>query len=168
MKKGISILLLLALCLGLAACGGDKQEQNSALEPKAVEALAGQTLAGGTTLEVKDCAAMVCYQVEGDQASVEDDLKAAGYVPMAEQGEGKNVYFITSGEDGNLTVMTLGESDTLHPSVQSEGKRRFAGKNPILKLADVTEWQVLSVEEQDYYEDGGKQYPCYFIVLGKA
>ena len=31
-----------------------------------------------------------------------------------------------------------------------------------------SDWQVLSVEEQDYYVEDGAEYPCYLLTLTAA
>lgn len=206
MRKKLLLSALLCLCVALfAACGGQPENggasQSGSQAPAAgsqdtqapgastggeeaseagrIEALAGTTLAGGSTLETAECAVMTSYYFEnpdGTQASldalqeqIEAYAQENGYVPVVTSGEGDKVYSVMPNELDGLSVVVLGESDSLKPGVESEGTRRFAQRNVLWQPLNGSEaWQVLSVEQQDYYEENGVQYPCYFMILAQA
>lgn len=193
MKKIFALLLSLALIAGLAGCAGSKEpvpttpvDQNqgdaglpAVLTSQDVETLSGKTLEPGYTLDTEDCAVMLCYYFEnaegtresldGLQSKLDAEIQSAGYVPIVSSGEGDKVYSIMEDELAALSVVVLGESDSLKPGAESGGSRRFAQTNVLFGAINAAEgWQVISVEEQDYYEEGGSQYPCFFVVLGQT
>lgn len=170
MKKWICVLLLL-LVLPLCVCA-----EEAALSPEQVLALGAPQFAGGDIINTADCALMVAYEYpnpDGTQESL-DALMAAigetaaemGYVPIVNSGEGDRVYALIPNETYSIIAIVLGEPDSLHPSVLSGGTRRFAKTNVLWPAPEgCTGWNVEFVEEQDYYEEDGVQYPCYYALL---
>lgn len=194
MKK--MVLLCSVVCMMaalLTGCGSSGSEGSKAqegadqsvaandeiLDAEGIEALAGSTLAGGSVLETKEAAVMLNYyytNTDGTQESldklqseIEACAESAGYVPIVNSGEGDKVYAIVADGLNGFNVVVLGETDSLKPGVQSEGSRRFALRYNVWEpLGDAADWKVASVEEQDYYEEDGEQYPCYLILLTDA
>lgn len=113
---------------------------------------------GKVPAAVSDVGESVYYLVP----SAEDN----GTAPVAVSGVGENIYYLMPSDLERYTVLVLGEEGSLKPGVQSGGARRFARCNRLLPpMNGGTEWHVSAVEEQDYYEEDGVQYPCYFIWL---
>ncbi len=182
-KNALLLCAVLSLALLLTACGGESGTKAPEV-PEAtvtggeeVEALKDTTLAPGTVLESKECAVMVSYLLASDDeeaamATVEGWAAANGYEPIGAQGEGSKIYAASVWPDGGgVTAVVLGEEDTFRLGVLAgeEGQtRRFAQKNILWTAEDVKAWQVDNVEEQDYYEEDGKQYPCYLMYLTPA
>lgn len=183
MKKFLAVICLCCLMLVmLTACGGSSEPAaETVAEPVAepavdfgnlgaqdVAALTGTFIPGGTTLQTNECAIMLSYIYHGaSQEEIESYAQDAGYVPIATSGEGEKVYALMPGED-SFTAVVLGEADTLHPSVESGGSRRFAERYVLWETLSGADWKVDFVEEQDYYELDGNQYPCYMIGMSAA
>ena len=170
MKK-LACLLLLLLALPLLACAED-----AALTAEQVQALAAPQFVGGDVIATQDCALMIAYSyyntegtpeaLEALMASIDETAASVGYVPIANSGEGSNVYALMPDDQGNVTAVVLGEADSLCPGVLSGGNRRFAKVNTIWPAPEGwAGWNVSFVEEQDYYEENGAQYPCYYALL---
>ena len=148
------------------------------LAPEAVEALSGGTLPGGFTLETQDCAVIVSYIYECQDSSQEamDALEAEitayadgiGYSLMTAAGETGLVYALNPYGESSYLAVALGAEDSLHPGEESGGSRRFAQHYDLWAPLTGSDWQVLSVEEQDYYVEDGAEYPCYLLTLTAA
>lgn len=136
------------------------------------EALDGAILEPGTVLNTTKCAIMLTYIPETDDEGAAEELingwgEANGYKSITQQGEGTHIYAVGRYDD-KVSAIVLGEEGTFQLGVESEQQgqtRRFAQKNIIWSADGVTGWKVLAVEEQDYYEENGEQYPCYMLPL---
>ena len=136
------------------------------------EALNGVILEPGTVLNAAECAIMLTYIPETDDEGAAEVIingwgEANGYMSIAQQGSGTHIYAIGR-YDNKVSAIVLGEEGTFQLGVEAEQQgqtRRFAQKNIIWNADGVSGWQVLVVDEQDYYEENGEQYPCYMIAL---
>lgn len=139
------------------------------------EALTGAILEPGTVLNAANCAFMLTYVPETDDEEAAEEIingwgEANGYVPITQQGEGTHIYAVGRYDD-KASAIVLGEEDTFRLGVEAgqQGQtRRFAQQNIIWTAEDVKGWKVLVVDEQDYYEENGEQYPCYMMALAPA
>lgn len=170
MKKCLCLLLLLLAIPFLAAA------KEAALTPDEVLALGAPQFEGGAVINTQDCALMIAYAYHNDEGTQESldalmariDSQAAevGYVPIVNSGEGDNVYALMPNDLSGVTAIVLGEADTLCPGVLSGGTRRFAKTNVLWPAPEgCSGWNVAFIEEQDYYEENGAQYPCYYALL---
>lgn len=139
------------------------------------EALDGVILEPGTVLNATDCAIMLTYIPEADDEGAAEELinawgEANGYASIMQQGVGTHIYAVGR-YDGKVSAIVLGEEGSFQLGAEAEKQgqsRRFAQKNIIWTVEGVSGWKVLVVEEQDYYEEGGEQHPCYMIALAPA
>lgn len=139
------------------------------------EALNGAILEPGTVLNAVECAIMLTYIPETDDEGAAEEIingwgEANGYVPITQQGAGTHIYAIGRYDD-KVSAIVLGEEDSFRLGVEAERQgqsRRFAQKNIIWTADGVKGWEILVVDEQDYYEQDGGQYPCYMIALVPA
>lgn len=139
------------------------------------ENLNGVILEPGTVLNAAGCAIMLTYIPEtDDEAAAEETVngwaEANGYMPITQQGDGTHIYAVGRYDD-KVGAIVLGEDGTYQFGVEADRQgqtRRFAQKNIIWTAEGVTGWQVLVVDEQDYYEENDEQYPCYMIALAPA
>ena len=151
--------------------GGDITITSSA----EAEALTDAILEPGTVLNASNCAFILTYVPEtDDEAAVEEIIngwgEANGYVLITQQGEGSHIYAVGRYDD-KVSAIVLGEEGTFHLGVEAgqQGQtRRFAQQNIIWTVENVNGWKVLVVDEQDYYEENGEQYPCYMMALAPA
>ena len=136
------------------------------------EALNGVILEPGTVLNADKCAIMLTYIPETDDEGTAEDIingwgEANGYMPITQQGAGAHIYAIGRYDD-KVSAVVLGEEGTFQLGVEANQQgqtRRFAQKNIIWNADGIRGWQVLVVDEQDYYEENGEQCPCYMIAL---
>ena len=192
MKTKLKLLCgALSLSLLFTACGG-KQESPAQDPAGAVpengptvlggdvtvtggagaEALNGVTLEPGTVLNATECAIMLTYIPETDDEGAAEEIvngwgEANGYMPITQQGAGTHIYAVGRYDD-KVSAVVLGEEESFRIGAEAEKQgqtRRFAQKNIIWNADGVSGWQVLVVDEQDYYEENGGQYPCYMIAL---
>lgn len=139
------------------------------------EALIDAILEPGTVLNANGCAFMLTYVPETDDEQAAEETisgwgEANGYMPITQQGEGTHIYAVGRYDD-KVSAIVLGEEGTFQFGVEAgqQGQtRRFAQKNIIWTVEDVKGWKVLEIDEQDYYEDNGQQYPCYMMALAPA
>lgn len=137
------------------------------------EALDGAILEPGTVLTAAECAIMLTYIPETDDEGAAEEIingwgEANGYRSITQQGEGTHIYAVGRYDD-KVSAIALGEEGSFRLGAEAEQQgqtRRFAQKNIIWTAEGVKGWKVLVVDEQDYYEDNGEQYPCYTIALG--
>lgn len=136
------------------------------------EALNGVILEPGTVLNSAECAIMLTYIPETDDEGAAEEIingwgEANGYMPITQQGSGAHIYAVGRYDD-KVSAIVLGEEGTFRLGVEADQQgqtRRFAQKNIIWNADGVGGWQVLVVDEQDYYEENGEQYPCYMVAL---
>jgi len=182
-KKNLK-LLALSLALLLTACGGGgqtepKTEEVAVKSGEEVEALADTTMKAGTVLNASDCAIMVDYRFPAQEGVSEEEMlekvaalaEANGYAPIGQQGEGTKVYASMGDGEGGAHAVTLGEDGSFRTGVlagEQGTTRRFAQKNIIWTGEDGKDWKIDNVSEEDYYEEDGKQFPCYMIQLTPA
>lgn len=139
------------------------------------KALEGAILGPGAVLNAADCAIMLSYELEADDGGAAEEklnswAEANGCVPVTQSGEGLRVYAIM-GYDDMIGAVVLGEEDSFRIGVEAgeQGQtRRFAQKNILWTAEGVTGWEVLYLDEQDYYEENGEQYPCFVMGLVPA
>lgn len=146
-----------------------------------IRLMAGAVQPGGSTLEVKDCAVMIEYHFhtgdwnDSDALPIsevvkraEETAKANGYAPITAVGEGSKIYAAMEPWEDGVALVALGEDGTFKLCAQAAAagqNRRAAQKYILWDAEDWDGWRVYSVEEQDYYEENGQQYPCFSIVL---
>lgn len=136
------------------------------------EALDGAILEPGTVLNAAECAIMLTYIPETDDEGAAEEIingwgEANDYVSITQQGGGTHIYAVGRYDD-KVSAVVLGEEGTFRLGVEADRQgqtRRFAQKNIIWSVDGVKGWKVLVVDEQDYYEENGEQYPCYMIPL---
>lgn len=136
------------------------------------EALNGVILEPDTVLNAAECAIMLTYIPEADDEETAEEIingwgEANGYMPITQQGSATRIYAIGRYDD-RVSAIVLGEEGSFQLGVEADRQgqtRRFAQKNIIWNADGVRGWQVLVVDEQDYYEENGEQYPCYMIAL---
>lgn len=139
------------------------------------KALEGAILGPGAALNTAGCAIMLSYELEADDGGAAEEklnswAEANGCVPVTRSGEGLRVYAIM-GYDDMIGAVVLGEEDSFRIGVEAgrQGQtRRFAQKNIIWTAEGVKGWEVLYLDEQDYYEENGEQYPCFVMGLVPA
>lgn len=139
------------------------------------EALTDAILEPGTVLNAANCAFMLTYIPETDDEDAAEETitgwgEVNGYVPITQQGDGTHIYAVGLYDD-KVSAVVLGEEGTFQPGVEAgqQGQtRRFAQQNIIWTAENVNGWKVLVVDEQDYYEENGEQYPCYMMALAPA
>lgn len=137
------------------------------------ESLNGVILEPGTVLNAAECAIMLTYIPETDDEEAAEEVingwgEANGYMSITQQGAGTHIYAIGRYDD-KVSAIVLGEEGSFQLGVEADQQgqtRRFAQKNIIWTADGVKGWEVLVVDEQDYYEENGAQYPCYMIALG--
>ena len=189
----LSLLLLLTACGGNAGTQPQNPSGGQASDPAGAvpedgpvvlrgdvtvtggaeaEALNGVILEPGTVLNAAGCAIMLTYIPEADDEGTAEEVinswgEANGYKSITQQGAGTHIYAIGRYDD-KVGAIVLGEEGSFQLGVEADRQgqtRRFAQKNIIWNADGVRGWQVLVVDEQDYYEENGEQYPCYMIAL---
>lgn len=136
------------------------------------EALDSVILEPGTVLNAVECAIMLTYIPETDDEGAAEETvngwgEANGYTSITQQGSGTHIYAVGRYDD-KVAAIVLGEEGTFRLGVEADKQgqaRRFAQKNIVWTAEGVEGWKVLVVDEQDYYEENGEQFPCYMVAL---
>lgn len=171
MKKISAFLLTLMFILGVGRAFPVNASEQSCKVGQ-IEELDGTVWQDGDVIRTEDCAVMLCYWFENEDGtqegmdalcdSIDSYLKSKGY---GGTDASSRIYFIRKTEDTQwVSVLAIGED--LEFGVEAGGTRRFAHHNEIWASQDGAEgWQVISCEEQDYYEKAEETYPCFYIEL---
>lgn len=123
------------------------------------EALEGAIIGPGMVLNSAECAIMLSYELETDDVDAAAEkigvwAEANGYVPAIQSGGGSHIYAVVPwGDGGGVSAVVLGEEGAFQLGVEAgkQGQaRRFAQKNILWTVEDVTRWEVLYLDEQDY------------------